>query len=96
MLLLLQMNNNKKTEASKQYQLHNNNSNNSAASAASERKSAKYSNVAASHMFYPVAVETLGIFADEAHEFISEIGRRASLSTADPREMTFLYQRISA
>ena len=29
-----------------------------AASAASERKSAKYSNVAASHMFYPVAVST--------------------------------------
>ena len=67
----------------------------SAASAASERKSAKYSNVAASHMFYPVAVETLGVLADEAHEFISETGRRASLSTADPRETTFLYQRIS-
>ena len=28
--------------------------------------------------------------------FISEIDRRASLSTADPRETTFLYQRISA
>ena len=53
-------------------------------------------NVAASHMFYPVAVETLGVLADEAHEFISKIGRRASLSTADPRETTFLYQRISA
>ena len=68
----------------------------SAASAASERKSAKYSNVAASHMFYPVAVETLGVLADERHEFIFKIGRRATLSTANPREMTFLYQRISA
>jgi len=66
-----------------------------ASSAASERKSAKYSNVAASHMFYPVAVETLGVLAEEAHEFISEIGRRGSLSTADPCEMTFLYQQIS-
>jgi len=47
-------------------------------------------------MFYPVAVETFGVLADEAHEFISEIGRRASLSTADPRETTFVYQRISA
>jgi len=44
-----------------------------AASAASERKSAKYSNVTAGHMFYPVAVATLGVLADEAHEFISEI-----------------------
>jgi len=68
----------------------------SAESAASERKSAKYSNVAAIHMFYPIAVETLGVLADEAHEFISEIGERASPSTADPRETTFLYQRISA
>jgi len=47
-------------------------------------------------MFYPVAVKTFGVLADEAHEFISEIGRRASLSTADPRETTFLYKRISA
>jgi len=33
-------------------------------------------------MLYPVAVETLGVLADEAHEFISEISRRASLSSA--------------
>jgi len=32
---------------------------------------------------------------DEAHEFITEIGRRASQCTADPRETTFMYQRIS-
>jgi len=68
----------------------------SAAAAASEKKSAKYSNLLSSHMFYPVAVETLGALADEAHEFITEIGRRTSLCTADPRETTFLYQRISA
>jgi len=67
----------------------------SAAAAASERKSAKYSNLTSSHVFYPVAIETLGVLADEAHEFITEIGRRASQSTADPRETTFLYQRIS-
>jgi len=67
----------------------------SAAAAASERKSAKYSNLSSSHLLYLVAVETLGILADEAHEFITEIGRRASQCTADRRETTFLYQRIS-
>ena len=41
-----------------------------------------------------MAVETLGPLADEAQLFLAEIGRRA-LSTADPREATFLYQRIS-
>jgi len=30
-----------------------------------------------------------------AHSFSAEIGRRATLCTADPRETTFLYQRIS-
>ena len=45
-------------------------------------------------MFFPVAAETLGPLSDEAHSF-TEIGRRATLCTADPRETTFLYQRIS-
>ena len=43
-------------------------------------------------MFFPVAVETLGALADDGHRFIRDIGRRAALSTADPRETTFLYQ----
>jgi len=59
----------------------------SAATAASERKTAKYSNLSFSHVFYPVAVETLGALADD--------GTRATLCTTDPRETTFLYQRIS-
>jgi len=42
-----------------------------------------------------VVVVILGPLSDEAHSFIAEIGRRATLCTADPRETTFLYQRIS-
>jgi len=45
--------------------------------------------------FFPVAVETLGTMAEEGHGFVQEIGRRATLSTADPRETNFLCQRIS-
>ena len=45
--------------------------------------------------FIPVAVESLGPLADDAHRFITEIGRRMTFSTADPRETAFLYQRIS-
>ena len=48
-----------------------------------------------SHVFVPVAVETLGPLADEAQLFLAAIGRKASLCAADPREATFLYQRIS-
>ncbi len=67
----------------------------SVATAASERKTAKYNNLSSSHIFFPVAVETLGPLADDAHCFLTEIGRRATLCTADPRETAFLYQRIS-
>ena len=70
----------------------------SAATAASERKSAKYSSLSrlsSSHIFCPVAIETLGPLADEAQHFLTEIGRRATRCTADPREAAFLYQRIS-
>jgi len=42
-----------------------------------------------------VVVEALGRLSDEAHSLIAEIGRRATLCTANPRETMFLYQRIS-
>ena len=45
--------------------------------------------------FFSVAVESLGPLADDAYRFITEIGRRMTFSTADPRETAFLYQRIS-
>ena len=65
-----------------------------AAEIAAERKSAKYSGLSSSHIFIPVAVESLGPLADDAHRFITEIGRRMTFSTGDPRETAFLYQRI--
>ena len=68
----------------------------SAATAASARKSAKYSSLSSSHVFCPVAVETLGSLADDTQLFLTEIGRRATLRTAEPREGMFLYQRISS
>jgi len=66
-----------------------------AAEMAAERKSAKYSGLSSSHIFIPVEVESLSPLADDAHRFITEIGRRTTFSTADPRETAFLYQRIS-
>ena len=66
-----------------------------AAEIAAERKSAKYSGLSSSYIFIPVAVESLGPLADDAHRFITEIDRRMTFSTGDPRETAFLYQRIS-
>jgi len=38
---------------------------------AAERKSAKYSGLSSSHIFIPVAVESLGPLADDADRFIT-------------------------
>jgi len=67
----------------------------SATVAALVRELTKYNMLSATHIFFPVTVVTLGLLSDKAHSFIAEIGRRAVLCTADPRDTTFLYQRIS-
>ena len=47
-----------------------------AAEIAAERKSTKYSGLSSSHIFIPVAVESLGPFADDVDPFITEICRK--------------------
>ena len=67
----------------------------SAAENASNRKEAKYSELARTHIFIPVAFETLGSIGTKASDFLSDLGRRISSVTGDPRESTYLFQRIS-
>ena len=49
----------------------------------------------ASHIFFPVAVETAGAWNQSATELIQEIGRRITTVTEDSRETVFLFQRLS-
>ena len=67
----------------------------SAAEEAASRKEIKYADIAQTHLFYPLALETLGPINQEGHGFLSDLGRRISAVTEDPRETSFLYQRIS-
>jgi len=48
--------------------------------------------LASTHIFYPVAIETGGTWNNRAVELVQEIGRRAKLITGEPRESTFLFQ----
>jgi len=66
-----------------------------AALQAAALKHQKYAALAATHCFVPVAVETLGPWNEEGLSFITELGRRTSLITGDPRESAFLFQRLS-
>jgi len=66
-----------------------------AANQAAANKIAKYDEVAGTHIFYPVAVETGGNWNHWAVEVAQEIGRRATLLAGEPRESTFLFQQLS-
>jgi len=63
-----------------------------AANQAAANKIAKYDELASTHIFYPVAIETGGTW-HWAVELVQEIGRRATLITGEPRESTFLFQQ---
>jgi hypothetical protein len=67
----------------------------SAAEAAATRKDNKYIEISRVHLFYPIAFEIMGQINQVGQDFISELGRRISSSTDDPRETSFLFQRLS-
>ena len=66
-----------------------------AAEAAVERKTNKYSSLAQSYSFVPVAAETKGAINKDGVDFLSDTGRRITHSTDDHRKSSFLFQRLS-
>ena len=67
----------------------------SGAQTVAERKVSKYAGLPASHVFVQIAIETLGPINEAGHSFLSELGRRLSTISDDPRESFLLFQRIS-
>jgi len=68
----------------------------SAAATAESKKMLKYRDIIAGVDFVPFAVETTGVWGEEALKLVNEIGRRISSVNCDPRATSFLRQRISA
>ena len=66
-----------------------------AAKQAASLKNTKYSDITSTHVFYPIAIETAGSWDTQATELIEELGRRITEATEDPKETTYLFQRIS-
>ena len=55
----------------------------------------KYAGLSASHLFVPIAIETLDPINQAEHSFLYELGRCLSTISDDPRESFFPFQRIS-
>jgi len=60
----------------------------SAANQAASNKIAEYDELASTHIFHPVAIETGGTWNHCAIELVQEISRLATLMTGEPREST--------
>ena len=67
----------------------------SAAEAASAAKTRKYERFARTHIFVPVAFETLGPVCLDGASLIASIDSRLTSKSGDPRETQFLFQRFS-
>jgi hypothetical protein len=67
----------------------------SAAELAASRKNAKYIDLSRNHVFFPIAIETLGPICAEGRRFLRELGTRITAVTGDTRETAFLFQRLS-
>ena len=67
----------------------------SAVQAAADRKVSKYASLSASHLFVPIVIETLGPINKAGHSFLSELGRRLSTISDDPRESFSFFSSAS-
>ncbi len=67
----------------------------SAATTAETKKTQKYSDIISGVDFIPVAIETSGVWGEQALELVKEIGRRITSVNHDPRSTAFLRQRLS-
>ena len=61
---------------------------------AEDKKIKKYDSLGNNYLFTPIAIETLGPWGPKATTFVSEVGRRLSVATGDPRSTAFLRQQI--
>ena len=66
-----------------------------AAELAANRKSAKYADLPQSHLFQPIALETLGSMNSSTVSFFSDLSRRISIVSGGIREPSYLFQRIA-
>ena len=65
------------------------------ADTAAERKSFKYASITNTHIFVPVAIETLEPIFSRGWSFLVEISNRLAAISRDARETFFLFQRVS-
>ena len=67
----------------------------SAAKKAEERKTGHYEALTARYQFYPVAIETTGVYGSKTERFIKDLGSRMKGRTDEARQSAWLRQWLS-
>ena len=62
---------------------------------AEDRKGEKYRDLPASHIFIPVAIETMGAFGLRSLSFVQDLGNRVAWECGEPKSTEYLLQRLS-
>jgi hypothetical protein len=65
------------------------------ASFAEVNKRLKYEEISRTHVFIPIAVESMGAVGEDGLTFLKELGTRIMTVTKEPRSFEFLMQRVS-
>ena len=66
-----------------------------AANIAEERKRRKYAAFAETHLFEPIAVETIRVYGESTGAILRAIGRRLVEVTGEPREANWFRQKLA-
>ena len=66
-----------------------------AAKKAEKRKVTHYQGLGDRYQFYPIALETTGVYGPQTEDFIKQLGRRLRAYTDEVRQTQWLRQRIS-
>src|SRR5258706_14448000 len=83
------------TTLAESYMASSANASGAAAEMAATKKTEKYADIQASHIFQPITLETLGPINTSAVEFLCELGRRIGAVSGEAKETSFLFQRLS-
>ena len=55
----------------------------------------KYQSILQTHLFTPIAIETGGVWNNQASEFVKELGKRITIITEEVRETSYIVQQVS-
>ena len=58
-------------------------------------KTQKYANIAQTHIFTPIAIETIRAMNHQASKLITKIGRRITKVTGEAKEYIYPFQQVS-